>query len=287
MYRPGGRACRGTSRSSWTATAVGPRSASCPDVAGHKRASRRCAMVKGLIERGVEYHPVRLQFRNWRRPRTRVSLLMQLFVKALQQEIVKLPLQWRACASSATRPVFDRESCSSSSPAEAKTAGNRKLCLTVAANHGGRWDIMQAVNRLARPTRMRNWRWSGNRPGTVSRHEFCAEPDLFIIAPAASSASAISSWQLAIPRLYFTDALWPGVRLRRPRCRHRLVSPARAAIRPDQRALLGGRQAATHRRNPAAMLKTRVITAVLACWRRCFPACFSCRNAIGRCSWRQ
>ena len=59
-------------------------------------------MVKACLERGVEFLTLfAFSSENWRRPQEEVSLLMQLFVKALEQESRTPPQRACACASSA------------------------------------------------------------------------------------------------------------------------------------------------------------------------------------------
>ena len=83
---------------------------------------------------------------------------------------------------------------------------NRRLTLTIAANYGGRWDILQAANKvLAHGARSVD-------EETLSPHlamSYAPEPDLFIRTGGEQRISNFLLWQLAYTELYFTDTLWP------------------------------------------------------------------------------
>ena len=182
-----------------------------PRFAGHKKGVETVrAMVKACLERGVEYLTLfAFSSENWRRPQDEVSLLMQLFVKALQQEIVKLHRNGVRLRIVGDLTRFDPKLQQLIREAEEKTAANQKLCLTVAANYGGRWDIMQAVNRLAAAHPEQGGRWSEADLEPFLAMSFAPEPDLFIRTGGEERISNFLLWQLAYTELYFTDALWP------------------------------------------------------------------------------
>jgi undecaprenyl diphosphate synthase len=92
--------------------------------------------------------------------------------------------------------------------AERKTAGNTRLTVTICANYGGRWDIMQAVGKMV-----------AAHPGATDFSEeqlapflsmaYAPEPDLFIRTGGEERISNFLLWQLAYTELYFTDTYWP------------------------------------------------------------------------------
>jgi undecaprenyl diphosphate synthase len=96
--------------------------------------------------------------------------------------------------------------------AEEHTAGNGGMTLTIAANYGGRWDILQAVQAALReqPELARHPELLGEQ--AISRHlamAYAPEPDLFIRTGGEQRISNFLLWQLAYTELYFTDAYWP------------------------------------------------------------------------------
>lgn len=184
---------------------------SLPRVAGHRRGVDAVRnTVQACAERRVEYLTLfAFSSENWRRPPEEVSFLMQLFVMALEQEVEKLHengIRFRVIGDLVrleprlVRLIRD---------AEARTSENRGLTLTVAANFGGRWDILQAVNRMLheRPELARGFSEKDLTPYLALGD--APEPDLFIRTGGEQRISNFLLWQLAYTELYFTEVLWP------------------------------------------------------------------------------
>ena len=93
--------------------------------------------------------------------------------------------------------------------AQRLTKANRRLTLTVAANYGGRWDLMQAVKRMiaAHPELAQGFEEKDLAPHLALN--YAPEPDLFIRTGGEQRISNFLIWQLAYTELYFTDMLWP------------------------------------------------------------------------------
>src|SRR5437667_1318630 len=121
-----------------------------PRVAGHRKGVEAVRnAVRACIERGVEFLTLfAFSSENWRRPPEEVSILMQLFMRALEQEMAKLDengIRFKVIGDTARFEPRIRELIAAG---EALTAQNARLTLTVAANYGGRWDIAQAAHKL-------------------------------------------------------------------------------------------------------------------------------------------
>jgi undecaprenyl diphosphate synthase len=182
-----------------------------PRVAGHRRGLEAVRnTVRACVQRGVEYLTLfAFSSENWRRPAEEVNFLMQLFVAALEQEIEKLHangVRFRAVGDLAR---FEPRIVRLVSDAEARTATNTRLTLTVAANYGGRWDILQAMNRMLseRPELAAGFGEADLLPYFAM--SYAPEPDLFIRTGGEQRISNFLLWQLAYCELYFTDTLWP------------------------------------------------------------------------------
>ena len=123
-----------------------------PRVAGHQRGVESLReMVKACIELGVEYFTVfAFSSENWRRPEEEVSFLMQLFLKMLEIEMQRMHENNIRLKIIGDRSRFDEPLQRLIGEAERMTADNTRLTLTIAANYGGRWDIMQAVQAMLR-----------------------------------------------------------------------------------------------------------------------------------------
>ncbi len=182
-----------------------------PRIAGHKRGGEAVrAVVRAAAERGIEFLTVfAFSSENWRRPQEEVSMLMQLFLNALQQEVRELhknAIRFRVVGDLSR---FDPRIVELIAEGESLTANNRRLTLTIAANYGGRWDILQAMQRFAaeHPQQAQNVTESDLAP-YLSMH-YAPEPDLFIRTGGEQRISNFLLWQLAYSELYFTDTLWP------------------------------------------------------------------------------
>ena len=182
-----------------------------PRFAGHRRGvSTVRDTVKHCLERGIEYLTLfAFSSENWRRPDEEVSLLMDLFVRALQQEVSKLNRNGVRLRVVGDLSRFGPELQALILASEEKTSTNTKLTLTIAANYGGRWDIMQAVNRMiaAQPDKQGQWCEADLTPYLAM--SYAPEPDLFVRTGGEERVSNFLLWQLAYAEFYFTDTLWP------------------------------------------------------------------------------
>ena len=185
-----------------------------PRVAGHRKGVEALrAAVRASIEQGVEYLTVfAFSSENWRRPEDEVSILMDLFARALEVEVAKLHANRIRLKVVGDTSRFDPRIRDLIVAGEALTAENDRLTLTVAANYGGRWDVAQAARRYfaANPDAL-----VANRPLVPEAFEpylamaYAPEPDLFIRTGGEKRISNFLLWQLAYTELYFTDTLWP------------------------------------------------------------------------------
>ena len=182
-----------------------------PRVAGHKRGAEAVrTTVRACGERGVEFLTLfAFSSENWRRPPDEVSYLMQLFVGALEQEVERLHENGIRFKVIGDPSPFDPKLKQLIREAETLTAANVRLTLTIAANYGGRWDVMQAVRRMLheRPELVSDFGERDLAPYLALG--YAPEPDLFIRTGGEQRISNFVLWQLAYTELYFTDTLWP------------------------------------------------------------------------------
>jgi undecaprenyl diphosphate synthase len=148
---------------------------------------------------------------NWRRPTDEVSFLMRLFVTALEREVGKLHANGIRLRVVGDTSMFDDRIRALIQRAETKTARNTRLTLTIAANYGGRWDVMQAAKKLAEQS-VREGRVVPVDEAAFEQHlamAYAPEPDLFIRTGGEQRISNFLLWQMAYTELYFTDTYWP------------------------------------------------------------------------------
>lgn len=182
-----------------------------PRVAGHRRGVKTVREItKICIDRGVEHLTVfAFSSENWRRPLDEVSFLMKLFVSALRSEVVRLHKNGIRFKAIGDLGRFEPLLVELIREAEALTANNTRLTLTVAVNYGGRWDIVQAVNRLLHSRESSTEPVSEAELSACLEMAYAPEPDLFIRTGGEKRISNFLLWQLAYTELYFTDTLWP------------------------------------------------------------------------------
>ena len=199
-----------------------------PRVAGHKRGvSAVKETVTACGELGIQFLTLfAFSSENWRRPADEVSVLMQLFMRALENEVAKLhenQVRFKVIGDLSQFDVSIRELIARG---EELTKDHTKLTLTIAANYGGRWDILQAANK-AQMEKLQQARasQSENAPEAAPVLEFqkiteaelakhlsmayAPEPDLFIRTGGEERISNFLLWQLAYTEFHFTQELWP------------------------------------------------------------------------------
>jgi undecaprenyl diphosphate synthase len=181
-----------------------------PRFAGHRRGVEAVrSAVSACVERGIEYLTLfAFSSENWRRPPEEVALLMQLFQGALASEVEKLHRNGVRLKVVGDTRRFDPKIRQLIEQGEALTAGNRKLTLSVAANYGGRWDIMQALNLLMKKHDLKNEMREEDLAPYLAM-SYAPEPDLFIRTGGEQRISNFLLWQLAYTEFYFTETLWP------------------------------------------------------------------------------
>ncbi|MFO7188688.1 MAG: polyprenyl diphosphate synthase [Pseudomonadota bacterium] len=182
-----------------------------PRIAGHRKGADAVrAAVRACAERGIEYLTLfAFSSENWRRPAEEVSMLKQLFRSALENEVAKLHennIRLRVIGDIA---AFGEDIVRLVREGEALTANNTRLTLTIAANYGGRWDLLQAVNRLVTEHPEKAGRYTEADLAPYLSMHYAPEPDLFIRTGGEQRISNFLLWQLAYTEFYFTDLLWP------------------------------------------------------------------------------
>ena len=179
-----------------------------PRVMGHKKGVDQLeAAIRRADELGVEYLTVfAFSTENWRRPADEVSFLMGLFSEALKKKVRLLHKKNIRLKVIGRRDRFPPQITQAIEESEALTAQNTGLTLVVAADYGGRQDILTAVNSLIKQGKTE-----------ITEEDMFAhlslgaapEPDFVIRTGGEARISNFMLWQMAYAELYFTDTLWP------------------------------------------------------------------------------
>ena len=186
---------------------------SLPRALGHASGARRVRqIVEACSARGVRYLTLfAFSTENWQRPADEVSSLMGLLVHYLQKEVSNMHCTGVRLKVVGDLSRFDQRLQHLMASAQALTAHNSKITLTIAANYGGRWDMMQAVQA-----------WQAANPdqtvadmvdeAVLHPHlsmAYAPDPELLIRTGGESRLSNFMLWQMAYTELFFTDTLWP------------------------------------------------------------------------------
>jgi undecaprenyl diphosphate synthase len=183
-----------------------------PAAMGHAAGARQVRdIVQACAEMGVPYLSLfAFSTENWKRPADEVSSLMGLFMTYLQKEVDNMNTNGVRLKVVGDKSRFAPVLQELIERAEAQTASNTRITLTVCANYGGRWDMVQAAQA-----------WQQAHPGqslqgmteqTLAPYlstAYAPEVDLLIRTGGESRVSNFMLWQAAYAELFFTDDLWP------------------------------------------------------------------------------
>jgi len=183
-----------------------------PRAVGHANGA---ACVRELVElcaiKGVKYLTLfAFSTENWSRPKEEVSTLMGLFLQYLEKELKNLDkagvrLQVIGDVTGLASELQDRIA-----EAVKATSGNDGIFLTVAANYGGKWDVVRAVQRwLAAHPKAEASDFTQEQLASYLSTANMPDPDLLIRTGGEQRISNFLLWQVAYAELYFTDVLWP------------------------------------------------------------------------------
>jgi undecaprenyl diphosphate synthase len=149
---------------------------------------------------------------NWKRPAEEVGVLMDLFKLVLSSEVKKLHKNDVRLKVIGDTSRFDKKLVEKIAKAEALTANNQSLVLNIAANYGGRWDIVDATRKIAEQVSAGLLQSSDITEAIFDQFTSLTElPDLDLLIRTGGERriSNFLLWQLAYSELYFTDTLWP------------------------------------------------------------------------------
>lgn len=185
-----------------------------PRLMGHHRgveAARK--VIRGCSKAGVECLTLfAFSSENWKRPEEEVSGLMSLFMSALEREAAALVRHNVQMKFIGDRSGFAQGLQEKIRQVESMTGACTGMRLLIAANYGGRWDILQAAQQACQQAAAK-----GADIAMLDEAGFSQllstgkypDPDLFIRTGGERRISNFLMWQLAYAELYFTDVLWP------------------------------------------------------------------------------
>lgn len=150
---------------------------------------------------------------NWKRPEEEVSGLMDLFMLVLTKEIKTLHKNNVRLKIIGDITAFSDSIQKKVHQAHELTGDNTGLTLNVAANYGGRWDIVEAAKTVAKKVQAGELTLDNIDEAQFDLHtQFAQQPalDLLIRTGGETRISNFMLWQVAYAELHFTPLFWPA-----------------------------------------------------------------------------
>jgi undecaprenyl diphosphate synthase len=183
-----------------------------PRTVGHVRGAANVRqIIKAASEQGVKYLTLfAFSTENWRRPADEVSALMGLFLQYLESEVAEMKAAGIRLRVIGDRSAFAPLLQSRIDQAEQDTANNDLMHLTIAANYGGQWDILNAARawQMTHPDKTLQDMDDKALAAHLSTSDL-PDPELLIRTGGESRISNFLLWQTAYTELFFTDLHWP------------------------------------------------------------------------------
>ncbi len=173
-------------------------------------------IVEGAAELGIEYLTLyAFSTENWDRPAEEVSGLMELLVTTIRKEVSTLNknnIRLHVIGDMNMLPAYAQNELQE---ALEITAVNTGLNLVMALSYSGRWELLEAVRRIAREVKEGNLDPELIDEQTLQNHlstHAFPDPELMIRTSGEYRISNFLLYQLAYSELYFTDVCWPDFR---------------------------------------------------------------------------
>jgi undecaprenyl diphosphate synthase len=169
--------------------------------------------VEGCAELGVPFLTVfAFSTENWQRPRTEVNALMELMVRSLHTEMDSMQRNGVKLSAFGDLSALPSRTRKHLEKAIEETRHNTRLTLTLALSYSARWEIMQAIRKIARQVETGNLKTEAITEQVFE--QFLAsyplpDPELLIRTSGEQRISNFMLWQIAYTELYFTPVLWP------------------------------------------------------------------------------
>lgn len=185
-----------------------------PRVYGHKNGVKAVReVVEAAGEIGVKHLTLyAFSTENWNRPKYEINALMQLLVNTINTEINTLHKNNIKLST-----IGDVDNLPSSCKKELEkaknlTKDNTGLNLVLALSYSSKWEITQAVKKIAQKIKNKELKVDEISEETISQHLNTAnipDPELLIRTSGELRISNFLLWQIAYAELYFTDKFWP------------------------------------------------------------------------------
>ncbi len=173
-------------------------------------------IVEACGQLGVKYLTLyTFSTENWRRPKSEVTVLMRLLIKALRDETDKLHENNVRLIAVGDMKTLPESVLSELNDAIEKTKDNKLMTLVLALSYSGRWDIVQAVRKICSEYRHGKVNLEEVNERNIREHLVTGsipDPDLLIRTGGDFRISNFLLWEMAYSELYFDRTFWPVFR---------------------------------------------------------------------------
>ncbi|HYW35187.1 MAG TPA: isoprenyl transferase [Balneolaceae bacterium] len=173
-------------------------------------------VTEACAQLGVQYLTLyTFSTENWDRPKTEIHALMQILVRSLRKEAENLDRNNIRLTAIGQTNRFPKNCQNKLNEVIELTKDNDALFLCLALSYSGRWDITEAVKKIARQVKTGTLNPEEIDDDLISRHLSTAQipdPDLIIRTSGEYRISNFLLWQLAYSELYITETYWPDFR---------------------------------------------------------------------------
>lgn len=179
---------------------------------GHQEGAMRVHNIMEEATRlGIDYLTLyTFSTENWNRPEEEVSALMAILLQHLEQDLfMKNDARFRVIGDVSRLPQTVQDAVNHLIDV---TKDNKKTCLVLALSYSSKWEITQAIRKIASETLQGKISLDGITEQTVTEHletNFMPEPELLIRTGGEQRLSNYLLWQCAYTEFYFTDTYWP------------------------------------------------------------------------------
>ena len=185
-----------------------------PRTAGHKKGAE---VAKAIIEharnRGIKVVTLyAFSTENWKRPKTEVKTLLDIFRKYMNEDIQELQKKKVRVSFIGDRDKFPTDMIRRMNEIERETAAYSDFRVILALGYGFRDDMIAAVKKIAGDIMDRKYLISGideNKINDALSTHNTPYPDLIIRTSGEQRLSNFLMWEAAYAELYFTPIYWP------------------------------------------------------------------------------
>jgi undecaprenyl diphosphate synthase len=184
---------------------------------GHRNAVQSVKDVtEACGELGVKYLTLyAFSTENWNRPKEEVEGLMELLVNTLKKEIKTLMDNQVKLKTIGDTSHLPKDCQDNLQWAKNETSKNDGLTLILALSYSGRWEITEAVKKIAQEVKKGSLNPEAVNDSLIENYLETAgipDPELLIRTSGELRISNFLLWQIAYTELYITPTLWPDFR---------------------------------------------------------------------------